>query len=115
MSERDQTPDPTNESDWPQRTDWLALADQPELENRERNHQEQLRSIERERNRKPEPPPRRRPGLWRRLTSISCLSCGHHGGLELVLVWRDGWDTYRCRYCLTWTQKRPTPPEVMGW
>ncbi len=116
MSEHDPTPNPADESDWPPRTAWLALVEQSELQSREWHHQEQLRSVERERDRKPEPGLSQRLGFWRRLSSGSkCLSCGHRVGLEEVPAWRDGWDTYRCRYCLTWTQKRPTPPEVMGW
>ena len=114
MNEDERTADRPDESDWPPRTDWLALAEPPELKNRDQNYQEQLRSIEQERNRTPEPSPSRRPGFWRRLTSSNCLSCGHYGGMELVPAWRDGWDTYRCRYCLTWTQKMPPPPQV-GW
>ncbi len=97
MSERDQTPDPTDESDWPTRTDWFTLAEQIVFESRERNYQEQLRSIGRERNRRPEPSPRR-PPWWP-------AGCRHQGGLVWVQAWRDGWDTYRCKYCLTWTQK----------
>ena len=102
-----------DESDWPLRTDWRDLAEQPDYERRDWTHQLQQMTVERERNRKPEPPPSERLGFWGRLMSRKCRSCGRHGGPEEVPAWRDGWQTSRCKYCLTWTQEM-TPVEYMG-
>ena len=83
---------------WPPRTDWLAKP------SRKRSHPKQLRSIEREQNREPEPPPSQQPEIWRRIFSTKCRSCGHRGGIERLWYWRHGFHTYRCKYCLHWRQ-----------
>ena len=69
----------------------------------------QAEAIKREAARTSQPHP---PAPTTRIKRVSarwkrkCKSCGEHSGFDLVWPWREGYTTFRCRYCLGWFQKK---------
>lgn len=115
-----------SDADWPERTNWDVQAQSAWTERRRTRLAElatkQRTDVERETQRVPDDPVHVEseraveladlPGLkrvWRNPKAPGrCKACGQKEAWIEIPDWRDGYRTYRCRFCLDWAQARIT-------
>ena len=115
-----------SDADWPERTDWGVEAQAAWTAHRRKRLTElaakQRTDVERETQRVPDDPVQveskraaeladlpRLKRLWRNLNAPGrCNACGQKEAWIEIPDWREGYRTYRCRFCLDWAQARIT-------
>ena len=94
--------------DWPEPTNWMNSRPPLTKRGRLKNSERQGWAIEAERNRHPEPSPAapstEAQGHRRQLGHRSCSACGNPDFKVFVPYYRRDYSTYRCKYCLSWSQ-----------